>query len=127
ANCESIMEYRAQRNIRPLFLADTDVSVRLFDLLSPVYKYPLEYLIEALAPTTERDFEMLPEEKKKIYRLIQTSHIHGSPDGPWFFIVARTDVEKNAWQLVGITDTSMLRPQVIGMQGGPSSIGKVRS
>src|SRR5712692_3444963 len=108
ANYHSIMEYLAQRNIHPLFLTDTEVSVLLFDLLSRVYKYPLEYLIEALAPTTERDFEMLPEEKKKIYRLIQSTHIHGSPDGPWFFIVARNDVEKNAWQLLGITDTSML-------------------
>src|SRR5712692_5940480 len=73
ANYHSIMEYLAQRNIHPLFLTDTEVSVLLFDLLSRVYKYPLEYLIEALAPTTERDFEMLPEEKKKIYRLIQST------------------------------------------------------
>src|SRR5205809_643375 len=121
------MEYLAQRNIHPLFLTDTEVSVLLFDLLSRVYKYPLEYLIEALAPTTERDFEMLPDEKKKIYRLIQTSHIHGSPDGPWFFIVARNDVENNAWQLLGITDTSMLRPQVFALQEGPVKIGIIAS
>src|SRR5437899_3505165 len=127
ANYHSIMEYLAQRNIHPLFLTDTEVSVLLFDLISRVYKYSLEYLIEALAPTTERDFEMLPEEKKKIYRLIQTSHIHGSPDGPWFFIVARNDVEKNAWQLLGITDTSMLRPQVFALQEGPLKIGVIAS
>ena len=127
ANYHSIMEYLAQRNIHPLFLTDTEVSVLLFDLLSRVYKYPLEYLIEALAPTTERDFEMLPEEKKKIYRLIQSTHIHGSPDGPWFFIVARNDVEKNAWQLLGITDTSMLRPQVFAVQEGPVKIGIIAS
>jgi len=127
ANYHSIMEYLAQRNIHPLFLTDTEVSVLLFDLLSRVYKYPLEYLIEALAPTTERDFEMLPEEKKKIYRLIQSTHIHGSPDGPWFFIVARNDVEKNAWQLLGITDTSMLRPQVFAVQEGPMKIGIIAS
>src|SRR2546425_1619963 len=127
ANYHSIMEYLAQRNIHPLFLTDTEVSVLLFDLLSRVYKYPLEYLIEALAPTTERDFEMLPEEKKKIYRLIQSTHIHGSPDGPWFFIVARNDVEKNAWQLLGITDTSMLRPQVCAVQQGPVKIGLIAS
>ncbi|HZY94517.1 MAG TPA: glutamate synthase [Candidatus Bathyarchaeia archaeon] len=127
ANYHSIMEYLAQRNIHPLFLTDTEVSVLLFDLLSRVYKYPLEYLIEALAPTTERDFEMLPEEKKKIYRLIQSSHIHGSPDGPWFFIVARNDVEKKAWQLLGITDTSMLRPQVFAIQEGPLKIGIIAS
>jgi glutamate synthase domain-containing protein 1/glutamate synthase domain-containing protein 3 len=127
ANYHSIMEYLAQRNIHPLFLTDTEVSVLLFDLLSRVYKYPLEYLIEALAPTTERDFEMLPEEKKKIYRLIQSTHIHGSPDGPWFFIVARNDVKKNAWQLLGITDTSMLRPQVFALQEGPIKIGIIAS
>ncbi len=127
ANYHSIMEYLAQRNIHPLFLTDTEVSVLLFDLISRVYKYPLEYLIEALAPTTERDFEMLPQEKRKIYRLIQTSHIHGSPDGPWFFIVARNDVEKNAWQLLGITDTSMLRPQVFALQEGPVKIGIIAS
>ena len=127
ANYHSIMEYLAQRNIHPLFLTDTEVSVLLFDLLSRVYKYPLEYLIEALAPTTERDFEMLPEEKKKIYRLIQSTHVHGSPDGPWFFIVARNDVEKNAWQLLGITDTSMLRPQVFAVQEGPVKIGIIAS
>src|SRR5213595_1761442 len=126
ANYHSIMEYLAQRNIHPLFLTDTEVSVLLFDLLSRVYKYPLEYLIEALAPTTERDFEMLPDEKK-IYRLIQTSHIHGSPDGPWFFIVARNDVENNAWQLLGITDTSMLRPQVFALQEGPIKVGIIAS
>ena len=127
ANYHSIVEYLAQRNIHPLFLTDTEVSVLLFDLIIRVYKYPLEYLVEALAPTAERDFEMLPEEKKKVYRLIQTSHIHGSPDGPWFFIVARNDVEKNAWELLGITDTSMLRPQVFALQEGPVKIGIIAS
>ncbi len=127
ANYHSIVEYLAQRNIHPLFLTDTEVAVLLFDLLSRVYKYPLEYLIEALAPTTERDFEMLPKDKKENYRLIQSSHIHGSPDGPWFFIVARNDVENNAWQLLGITDTSMLRPQVFAIQEGPIKIGIIAS
>ena len=127
ANYHSIVEYLAQRNIHPLFLTDTEVSVLLFDLISRVYKYPLEYLIEALAPTTERDFEMLPDDKKKIYRLIQSTHIHGSPDGPWFFIVARNDVKNKAWQLLGITDTSMLRPQVFAIQEGPVKIGVIAS
>ncbi len=127
ANYHSIMEYLAQRNIHPLFLTDTEVSVLLFDLISRVYKYPVEYLIEALAPTTERDYQMLPKEKKRIYRQIQTSHIHGSPDGPWFFIVARNDVKTNRWQLLGITDTSMLRPQVFALQEGPIKIGIIAS
>jgi glutamate synthase domain-containing protein 1/glutamate synthase domain-containing protein 3 len=126
ANYHSLMEYLAQRNIRPLFLTDTEVSVLLFDLLSRVYRYPLEYLIEAMAPTTERDFQMLPDEKKKIYRAIQTAHIHGSPDGPWFFIVARNDPSEGL-QLLGITDTSMLRPQVFALQEGRVRIGVIAS
>ncbi len=127
ANYHSITEYLAQRNIRPLFLTDTEVSVLLFDLLSRVYGYPLEYLIEAMAPTTERDFEMLPQEKKEVYRAIQTTHIHGSPDGPWFFIVARNDPSKHVQQLLGITDTSMLRPQVFALQEGAVKIGVIAS
>ncbi len=127
ANYHSITEYLAQRNIRPLFLTDTEVSVLLFDLLNRVYRYPLEYLIEAMAPTTERDFEMLPEEKKRIYRAIQSTHIHGSPDGPWFFIVARNEPSKHVLQLLGITDTSMLRPQVFALQEGAVKIGVIAS
>ena len=127
ANYHSIVEYLAQRKIRPLFLTDTEVSVLLFDLLNRVHRYPLEYLLEALAPTTERDFEMLPEEKKNVYRAIQSTHIHGSPDGPWFFIVARNEPEKGLQQLVGITDTSMLRPQVFALQEGRVRIGVIAS
>src|SRR5712664_2213014 len=127
ANYHSVVEYLKQRNIHPLFLTDTEVSVLLFDLLKRVYGYPLEYVIEAMAPTTERDFTMLPPEKQRIYRMIQAVHMHGSPDGPWFFIVARNDVEKNAWQLLGITDTSMLRPQVFAVQEGPIKIGIIAS
>jgi len=127
ANYHSIVEYLAQRKIRPLFLTDTEVSVLLFDLLNRVYQYPLEYLIEAMAPTTERDYEMLPEEKKRIYRTIQSTHIHGSPDGPWFFIVARNEPVKRQWQLLGITDTSMLRPQVFALQEGRVRIGLIAS
>jgi len=115
ANYYSVTEYLRQRNIYPLFLTDTEASALLFDLLSRVYEYPLEYIIEALAPTTERDFDLLPPEKQKIYQLIQASHIHGSPDGPWFFIIARNDPYKQRFQLLGITDTSMLRPQVFAL------------
>lgn len=115
ANYYAVSEYLRQHNIYPLFLTDTEVSVLLFDLLNRVFKYPLEYIIEALAPTTERDFEMLPEDKKRIYKLIQASHIHSSPDGPWFFIIARSIPNTKKIQLIGITDTSMLRPQVFAL------------
>jgi glutamate synthase domain-containing protein 1/glutamate synthase domain-containing protein 3 len=123
ANYASICEHLAQRNIYPLFLTDTEVSVLLFDLLHRTYGYPLEYVFEALAPTTERDFTLLPEEKQRIYRQLQTTHIHGSPDGPWFFLLAQSAPAEHAYRLIGITDTSMLRPQVFALQEGDLSIG----
>ncbi len=127
ANYYSVSDYLRQRNIYPLFLTDTEVSVHVFDLLNRVYGYPLEYIIEALAPTGEMDFDHLPEEKQRIYRQIQTAHIHGSPDGPWFFIIARNDLQKKQFQLIGITDTAMLRPQVFALQKGEVEIGLVCS
>ena len=115
ANYYSVCDYLKQRNIRQQFLTDTEVSVQLFDLWDRVYKYPLEYIIEALAPTTELDFDQLPPEKQEIYRQIQATHIHASPDGPWFFIIARSQPDKKRVQLLGITDTAMLRPQVFAL------------
>jgi glutamate synthase domain-containing protein 1/glutamate synthase domain-containing protein 3 len=127
ANYHSVTEYLKQRNIFPLFLTDTEVSVLLFDLYSRVYGYPVEYVIEALAPTMERDFDQLPQEKQKIYRAIQATHIHGSPDGPWFFIIARNDTENRRLQLIGITDTAMLRPQVFALHDGQVQVGLICS
>ncbi|MBW2063553.1 MAG: glutamate synthase [Deltaproteobacteria bacterium] len=127
ANYHSVSEYLRQRNIYPLFLTDTEVSALLFDLYSRTYGYPLEYVIEALAPTMERDFDLLPPEKQKLYRAIQATHIHGSPDGPWFFIIARNDHANGRFQLIGITDTSMLRPQVFAIHDGQVQIGLICS
>jgi glutamate synthase domain-containing protein 1 len=127
ANYHSITEYLKQRNMYPLFLTDTEVAALYWDLLTRVYQYPLEYAIEAIAPTTERDFAMLPKPKRRIYRAIQATHIHGSPDGPWFFIIARNDPYKKRFQLIGITDTSMLRPQVFALQVGEVKIGLIAS
>jgi len=126
ANYHSVCEYLRQRNIRQQFLTDTEVSVQLFDLWDRVYQYPLEYIIEALAPTTELDFDQLPPEKQIIYRQIQATHIHASPDGPWFFIIARTHGDR--FQLLGITDTAMLRPQVFALSdSGEVQIGLICS
>ena len=127
ANYYSVVQYLRQRNVYPLFLTDTEVSVQVVDLLNRVYGYPLEYIIEALAPTGEMDFDHLPKEKQHIYRQIQASHIHGSPDGPWFFIIARNDPKNKEFQLIRITDTSMLRPQVFALQKGEVEIGLVCS
>ena len=127
ANYASVCSYLAQREIYPLFLTDTEVSVLMFDLLHRTYGYPLEYVIEALAPTTERDFTLLPPEKRRVYRMLQTIHMHGSPDGPWFFLIAQSERSgggPRTARLIGITDTSMLRPQVFALQqvdpGGPA-------
>jgi glutamate synthase domain-containing protein 3 len=92
-----------------------------------VYKYPLEYVIEALAPTTERDIDLLPEAKQRIYRWVQATHMHGSPDGPWFFIIARSQPDRGRFQLLGITDTAMLRPQVFALHGGDVQVGLICS
>jgi glutamate synthase domain-containing protein 1 len=127
ANYHSVCEYLAGRNIFPQFLTDTEVSVLLFDLWNRGYRYPLEYIIEALAPTGEMDFDCLPLEKQRIYRQIQAAHIHASPDGPWFFIIARSLPDTRQFQLLGITDTSMLRPQVFALQQGEVSIGLICS
>jgi len=127
ANYHSVCEYLRQWNLVPLFLTDTEVAVLLFDLLNRVYGYPLEYIIEALAPTAELDFDRLPVAKQKIYREILARHIHGSPDGPWFFIIARNDSYQRCFQLIGITDTAMLRPQVFALSEGQVQIGLICS
>lgn len=127
ANYHSVCEYLAQRHIYPQFLTDTEVAVLLFDLLYRTYHYPLEYIIEAMAPTTELDFDRLPPEKQAVYRAIQAAHIHGSPDGPWFFIIARNLPQEKRLQLMGITDTAMLRPQVFAFSRGEVQVGLIAS
>jgi glutamate synthase domain-containing protein 1/glutamate synthase domain-containing protein 3 len=127
ANYQSVLEYLKQRNYHPLFLTDTEEAALLLDLWSRVYKYPLEYLIEAMAPTSEMDFDMLPAEKQALYKAIQTHHVYASPDGPWFFIIARNDVQNDQFQLIGITDTGMLRPQVFALQEGEVQVGLICS
>ena len=128
ANYHAVTEYLHQRNIVPLFLTDTEVSVLLFDLWDRVFGYPLEVTLEALAPTTERDFAVLPPEKQALYRAVQATHLHSSPDGPWFFIIARSRPDEGQRQLLGITDTSMLRPQVFALyESGDVQLGLIAS
>jgi glutamate synthase domain-containing protein 1/glutamate synthase domain-containing protein 3 len=127
ANYHAVTEYLFQRGISTLFVTDTEVSVLLFDFYSRVLRYPLEFVIEALGPTPEGDFERLSKRRQRIYRALQTAHLHGSPDGPWFFIVARAEPGTLAPQLIGITDVSMLRPQVFALQTGEKSFGAIAS
>lgn len=121
ANYASVCTYLAQHYLYPLFLTDTEVSVLMFDLLHRTFGYPLEYVIEALAPTTERDLALVPDDKRAVYKMLQSVHMHGSPDGPWFFLIAGSapnDGGRRVARLIGITDTSMLRPQVFALQRG---------
>ena len=70
----------------------------------------------------------LPPDKQRIYRQIQATHIHASPDGPWFFIIARNHHGPESLQLLGITDTAMLRPQVFALSdSGDVQIGLICS
>ncbi|MCD6310376.1 MAG: glutamate synthase, partial [Candidatus Eremiobacteraeota bacterium] len=115
ANYYSVCQYLAQKGIHPLFLTDTEIAALLFDYYSRVLGYDLEIVIEAIAPTTERDFDLLPKFKQRLYRAVRSAHIHGSPDGPWFFIIGRSLPPSRRVQLIGITDTSMLRPHVFGL------------
>jgi glutamate synthase domain-containing protein 3 len=73
------------------------------------------------------DFDQLPEEKQQVYGLLQSMHINGSPDGPWFFIIARNDFYHHLFQLIGITDTAMLRPQVFAFHDGEVQVGLICS
>ena len=116
ANYHAVSEFLKQHNIYPQFLTDTEVSVLLFDLCNRTFNYPMEYIIEAIAPTSEYDFDQLPPEKQQIYRYIQAGHTQSAPDGPWFFIIARNNPYEKFFQLIGITDTAMLRPQVFALQ-----------
>ena len=127
ANYFAVSEYLSQRHFYPQFLTDTEVAVLTFDLWNRLYGYPLEYVIESMAPTTERDFDLLDPERQRVYRLLQSANIHGSPDGPWFFIIARNDPDAHKYELIGITDTSMLRPQVFALQDGEVQIGLICS
>ena len=127
ANYHAVSEFLKQHNIFPQFLTDTEVSVLLFDLYNRTFNYPMEYIIEAIAPTSEYDFDQLPIEKQQIYRYLQAGHTQSAPDGPWFFIIARNNPYENFFQLIGITDTAMLRPQVFALQEGEVQIGLVCS
>ncbi len=117
ANYAATCAYLKQFGVQPRFLTDTEVSVQLLDLYTRRFGYPLEWAIEALAPTTDLDLARLPADKRATYERIQLSHVHGSPDGPWFFIIIRNPPGEGL-HLTSIIDTSMLRPQVFAKMEG---------
>jgi hypothetical protein len=71
-----------------------------------------EYILEALAPTTEHDFHasMKSKDLRAIQRAICTR-------AGWSLVLYhRAEARGDEMQLIGITDTSMLRPQVFALQ-----------
>jgi glutamate synthase domain-containing protein 1 len=115
ANYAKMIKYLKQFNLKPYFRTDTEAAALIYYLYNNLHKYPLEYLIEALAPTSEHDYTQLTTERQKVYNLIQQIHKENSPDGPWFFIINGNNHEKKELELIGITDTSMLRPQIFSL------------
>lgn len=125
ANYYSLAKFLTSKDREPLFSTDTEVAAQLFDYLVRTCGISLELTIEALAPTRERDFTLLDEKKQLLYDEIQRKYLRVSPDGPWFFLIARSLLKTH--QLVGITDTSMLRPQVFAIHRGSADIGLAAS
>src|SRR5260370_40565739 len=99
ANYTSLCTYLAQRNTYPLFLTDTEVPLLHFPLLHPIHHSPPYSVLQAMAPTTERDFSLLPPEKQRLDRQVQAVHMHGSPGGPWFLPITQSEVPRRAYPL----------------------------
>ena len=119
ANYHSVCEYLRQRNIFPQFLTDTEVSVLLFDLWNRVYQYPLEYIIEALAPDHRAGLRPLPAgEAADLPRRSRRPTSTPRPTGRGSSSSPAAWPRPKQFQLLGITDTAMLRPQVFALAGG---------
>ena len=127
ANYFSICEYLSQRNIYPLFLTDTEVSVLVFDLLHRIYQISFGICHRSFGSDNRARFFFAARGKtaclsncckKPICMALLTAL--GS------FLIAqscRENQKKAVYRLIGITDTSMLRPQVFALQKGPVAIG----
>jgi len=88
---------------------------------------PLEYVIEGLAPTVERDFDMLRRIRRKSTGEFRPATFTARRTARGFLssrgMTSRT-THSSYW---GITDTAMLRPQVFALQDGEVQIGLICS
>ena len=103
------------------------MSALLFDLLSRTYHYPLEYIIEALAPTTELDFDRLPRRSSRFTGRSRPPISTARPTARGFSSSPAALPEQKQFQLMGITDTAMLRPQVFAFCDGEVQVGLICS
>jgi len=151
ANYVAMVRFWDQFGGAPQFRTDTEMAAKAFGILKQM-AYPTPHLIEAIAPTTGLDLARLKKIAPQLaadFEAIQKSQISGSPDGPWFFIIADSipttdvppsgrflaeqrensmpsqifgsdrsdgistlDIEDRTLRMLGVTDTSVLRPSV---------------
>jgi glutamate synthase domain-containing protein 2/FAD/FMN-containing dehydrogenase/glutamate synthase domain-containing protein 3/glutamate synthase domain-containing protein 1 len=116
ANYVAMVRFWDQFGGAPQFRTDTEMAAKAFGILKQM-AYPTPHLIEAIAPTTGLDLARLQKIDPKLaadFEAIQKSQISGSPDGPWFFIIADSietpNSEDRTLRMLGVTDTSVLRP-----------------
>ncbi|MCI0693373.1 glutamate synthase-related protein [candidate division KSB1 bacterium] len=118
ANYVAMVRFWDQFGGAPQFRTDTEMAAKAFGILKQM-AYPTPHLIEAIAPTTGLDLARLKKIAPQLaadFEAIQKSQISGSPDGPWFFIIADSIATPNSddrtLRMLGVTDTSVLRPSV---------------
>ncbi|MGH7596618.1 MAG: glutamate synthase-related protein, partial [bacterium] len=90
ANYVAMVRFWDQFGGAPQFRTDTEMAAKAFGILKQM-AYPTPHLIEAIAPTTGLDLARLKKLDPQLaadFEAIQKSQISGSPDGPWFFIIA---------------------------------------
>jgi len=126
ANYVAMVRFWDQFGGAPQFRTDTEMAAKAYAILKQM-GYPPTHLIEAIAPTTGIDMQRLKKVNPELaadFEAIQKSQIAGSPDGPWFFIIGDQDAVTRDLRVIGLTDTSVLRPSVFVWQ--QSANGKSR-
>jgi glutamate synthase domain-containing protein 3/glutamate synthase domain-containing protein 1 len=133
ANYVAMVRFWDQFGGAPQFRTDTEMAAKAYAILKQM-GYPQAHLFEAIAPTTGIDLKRLKKTHPELaedFETIQKSQIAGSPDGPWFFIIGDQDPVTRDLKVVGLTDTSVLRPSVFVWQessnGRWASIGLIGS
>jgi glutamate synthase domain-containing protein 2/FAD/FMN-containing dehydrogenase/glutamate synthase domain-containing protein 3/glutamate synthase domain-containing protein 1/Fe-S-cluster-containing dehydrogenase component len=118
ANYVAMVRFWDQFGGAPQFRTDTEMAAKAYSILKQM-GYPQTHIIEAIAPTTGIDLQRLKKANPELaadFESIQKSHVGGSPDGPWFFIIGDQDAVTRDLRIIGLTDTSVLRPSVFVWQ-----------
>ncbi|MFQ5770602.1 MAG: glutamate synthase-related protein, partial [bacterium] len=133
ANYVAMVRFWDQFGGAPQFRTDTEMAAKAYAILKQM-DYPQPHIFEAFAPTTGMDLQRLKKINHELavdFEAIQKAQIAGSPDGPWFFIISDQDPTTRDLRVIGLTDTSVLRPSVFVWQHSPNgrwaSIGLVGS